>query len=187
MKKELGILLMLFVLIACGERQKSLADYEACQVKIARKNFTANNGEYSILLPHDWKVNEDPIVSDTVLYVMDTGSSDTTFVAMGIMKMNVIYGNIDNEFDKLIKEMTTRTTNVKLVEKSQLKIGDIMAQTSLLTYKHEGKINQEEIDIFLPINDTQYYYIALICDKNEKTQQHFGMMIGCAKTFKLNK
>ena len=49
MKKTLGILLMLFALIACGEKQKSLAEYEAYQVKIARKNFTANNGEYSIL------------------------------------------------------------------------------------------------------------------------------------------
>lgn len=187
MKKTLGILLMLFVLIACGEEQKSLADYEAYQVKIARKNFIANNGEYSILLPHDWKVNEDPIVSDTVLYVMETGSSDTTLVAMGIMKMNVIYGNIDEEFDKFIKEMTNRASNVKLVEKSNLKIGNKLAQTALLTYEHEGKIIQEEIDIFVPINDTQYYNIGLVCDKNEKTQHHFGMMIGCAKTFKLNK
>ncbi len=187
MKKTLEILLMLFVLIACGEKQKSLANYEAYQVKIARKNFTANNGEYSILLPHDWKVNEDPIVSDTVLYVMETVSSDTTLVAMGIMKMNVIYGNIDNEFDKLIKEMTTRASNVKLVEKSQLKIGDKVAQTALLTYDHDGKIIQEEIDIFIPINDTQYYNIGLVCDKNEKTEHHFGMMIGCARTFKLNK
>jgi hypothetical protein len=187
MKKTLGILLMLFVLIACGEKQKSLADYEAYKVKVARKNFNANNGEYSILLPEDWDVNEDPIVSDTLLYVMETGSSNTSLVAMGIMKMNVIYGNIDDEFDNVIKEMTTRASNVKLVEKSHLKIGNKMAQAALLTYEFDGKIIQEEIDIFIPINDAQYYSIGLICDKNKKTEHHFGMMIDCAKTFELNK
>ena len=88
MKKTLGILLILFALIACGEKQKSLAEYEAYQVKIARKNFTANNGECSILLPHDWNVNEDPIVSDTVLYVMETGSSDTTLVVISLMSLS---------------------------------------------------------------------------------------------------
>ena len=181
------LLILLFVVFACVEEQKSLADYEACQVKIARNNFTANNGEFSISLPHDWKVNEDPIESDTVLYILETGSSNTSLEAMVVAKMNVIYGNIDDEFDKLIKKMINRVSNLKLVEKSHLKIGDKMAQTALLTYEDDGKITQEEIDIFIPINDTQYYTIGLVCDKNDETEHNFGMMFGCAKTFKLNK
>ena len=187
MKKTLGILIMLFVLIACGENRKSIADYESNKVKFAKSQFNSNNGEFSILLPNNWFHNEDPIDSDTVLYVLESGSKDSNFVAIGVMKMNIISGNIETEFEHLIKQMTDRANNVKVVEKSEMKIGNKTAKTALLTYEHNGKITQEELDFFIPINDTQYYYLGGVSEKNENIENNFGMIIHCVKSFKLNK
>lgn len=173
------------VLISCSEGQSTLSDYESYQVKIAKKKFTSNNGEFSISLPHDWYVNEDPIVSDTVLYIMESSSTSHEILGIGIAKMNLIFNNIDNEFDEVIKKVTTQASNVKLVEKSQLKIKERTARTALLSYEQDGSIIQEEIYVFIPINDSQYYHIGLVCDKNEKSEHNFGMMIGCVKSFNL--
>lgn len=187
MKKTLSILIMLFVFIACGKSQKSIADYESNKVKFAKSEFNSNNGDFSMLLPKNWFHNEDPIDSDTVLYVLESSSKDSNFVAIGVMKMNVITGNIDKEFEHLIKQMTDRSNNVALVEMSEMKIGNKTAKTALLTYEHDGKITQEEIDFFIPISDTQYYYLGLVSDKNENIENNFGMMIECVKSFKLMK
>lgn len=187
MKNTLSILLMLFVLISCGKSQTSIAGYESNIVKFAKSEFKSNNGEFSMLLPKGWFFNEDPVDSDTVLYVLEAGSKDRSFVALGVMKMNIISGNIESEFDYVIKQMTDRAHNIALVEMSEMKIGNKTAKTALLTYEHDGKITQEEIDFFIPLNDTQYYYIGLVSDKNENIKNNFGMMIECAKSFKLMK
>lgn len=188
MKKTFSILLLLFVLIGCGEQQKSLSDYESYHVKIAREKFEANNDEFTMLFPKGWFINEDPIDSDTVLYVMEGGTKDTNFVGFGIAKMNAIHGKTNDEFDKLLNKMTDRFSNVELIERSEMKIGNKNAQTALLTYYDlDQNALQEEIIIFVPLNDTQYYQMVLGCDRNEKTQHHLGLMIDCAKTFQLNK
>lgn len=187
MKNILGILIMLFVLIACGENQKSIADYESYKVKFAKEKFYSNNGEFSILLPKNWFHNEDSIDSDTVLYTLESGSKDSNFVAMGVMKMNIITTNIETEFEYLIKQITDRANNVTIVEKSEMKFGNKTAKTALLTYEHNEKITQEELDFFIPINDTQYYYLGGVSDKNENIENNFGMIIYCVKSFKLNK
>lgn len=178
---------MLFVLIACGRSQKSIADYESNKVKFAKSEFNSNNGDFSMLLPKNWFHNEDPIDSDTVLYVLESGSTDTNFVAIGVMKMNIISGNIEQEFENLIKQITDRSNNIALVEMSEMKIGNKTAKTALLTYEHDGKITQEEIVFFIPINDTQYYYLGLVSDKDENVENNFGMMLECAKSFYLKK
>jgi hypothetical protein len=185
MKKTLNILLMLLVHIACDKSKKSIADYESNIVKFAKSEFKSNNGDFSMVLPKNWFHNEDPIDSDTILYVLESGSKDSNFVAIGVMKMNIISGNIETEFKHLIKQMTKRANNIALVEMSEIKIGNNTAKTALLTYEYDGKITQEEIDCFIPINDTQYYYLGLLSDKNENLENNFGMMIECAKSFKL--
>lgn len=188
MKKILGILLIVFVLIACGEIQNSIDNYEAYKVEFAKSEFKSNNGEFSMLLPTGWYTNEDSVESDTVLYVLETGSTDINdIVAMTVFKLNVIYGSIDSEFDSLVKQTTHLWSNVKLVEKSTIEIGDISAKTALFTFERDKKITQEEVDIFIPINKNQYYYMGLVSDKNENTKKNMAMMLECAKSFKLNK
>lgn len=187
MKNRLSILLVLFVLIGCGKSQSRIVDYESTIVKFAKKEFKSNNGDFSIVLPKNWFHNEDPIVSDTVLYVLESGSKDKELVALNVMKMNIVSGNIEKEFNHLINQMTNRISNVELIEKSEMKVGSLTAKTAHLTYQYNGKITQEEIDFFIPINDNQYYYIGLVCDKNENTKNNFGMMIECVKSFRLIK
>ena len=87
----------------------------------------------------------------------------------------------------MLSKINYEAEDVEIIEKSTLEIGDKEAETVLMAYKLNGEVVQEEIDIFIPINDTQYYSINLVCDKNEKSEHNFGMMIGCAKSFKLNK
>jgi hypothetical protein len=94
---------------------------------------------------------------------------------------------MQKEFEFLIKQMTERSNNVTLVEMSEMKIGNRTAKTALLTYEHNGKVIQEEIDFFIPINDKQYYYLGMVSDKNEDIKNNFGMMIECVKSFKIIK
>lgn len=73
---------MLFILIACGKNQKNIADYESNIMKFAKSQFNSNNGEFSILLPKNWFQNEDQIDSDTVLYILESGSKDSNFLPL---------------------------------------------------------------------------------------------------------
>ena len=74
-----------------------------------------------------------------------------------------------------------------LLNKTEIKVGNTQAKAAHLTFEHGGKITQEEINIFIPVNETQYYSIGMVCDKNENIQDNFGMMLECAKSFKLKK
>lgn len=76
------ILLMLYILIACGKSQKSIADYESNIMKFAKSQFNSNNGEFSILLPKNWFQNEDQIDSDTVLYILESESEASNFLPL---------------------------------------------------------------------------------------------------------
>lgn len=188
MRKTMSVLLMLFILISCGKSQLSISDYESNKVKFAKSKLTSNNGEFSISIPKGWSHNEDSMKSATVLYTLEVGGGkEKTFTAFGVMKMNLISGSMDKEFAFLIKQMTERSNNVTLVEMSEMKIGNRTAKTALLTYELNGKIIQEEIDFFIPINDTQYYFLGMVTDKNEDIKNNFGMMIECVKSFKIIK
>ncbi len=187
MKKTLGILLILLVLIACGDQQMGITDYETNKVKFEKLIFNSNNGEFSMTLPKNWFYNEETIDSNKALYLLEAGSKDSNLMAINVVKMNTISGNIDNEFDQLINQMTKRANNIKVIEKSQMKIGNKTSKIALLKYENNGKISQEEIDFFIPINDKQFYYLSLVSNYNENIENNFGMMIECAKTFKLIK
>lgn len=187
MKKILGIILTFFVLTACSKKQNSLDDYESHILKFPKSKINAKNGEFSMSLPQGWHINQDLIESDTMLYMLQAISNETNFVCLVIYKMNVIYGDIDTEFEEYIYRMTNQASNVKLLEKATIKISNITAKTALLRYEHNGMVAKEEIDIFIPFNKGQYYSIGLISDRNDKIGDNFGMMLECAKSFQLKK
>ena len=189
MKQTLALLLTLFTLVACDQKQPSINDYTKVKVKFGKSKFTSSNGEFSIMLPKgDWFVNEDTVNSDTLLYIMESGQKELSkhnFMVFGIAKSKVIHGNIDTEFDTVIQEFLGRVSNLNLIEKSNLKIGTVEAKTAHLAYEYEDKVIQEEIDIFIPYGQNQYYYLSMISNKNEHLDNNFGMLLECAKTFKL--
>lgn len=190
MKKIFSIAFVLLVLFSCGKSQKSIDDYKLIKVKFAKKKFLAKNGEFSILLPKDWSRSEDTVNSDTLLYTLESGPNSLKadeLSAIVIYKMNLTKGNISNEFDLNIDEYLKKISNSKLIGKSKIKIGEIEARTAQIAFTKDDKIIQEEIDIFIPINKNQYYYIGLVSNKNEKIDDNFGMMLECAQSFKLNK
>lgn len=190
MKNILGILIMLVVLIACGEKQKTIKDYEHYLSKYFSIEFKPNNGEFSIYLPKDWYKNEDSFNSDTLLYILESGPkslNDNGNHSIVIFKMNLSKGNINNEFDLLIDAYTKSASNIELIEKSKIRIGDIDVKSAHLKFVHNEEITQEEIDIFIPISNKEYYYIALVSDKNEHIESNFGMMLQIVKSFKLKK
>lgn len=185
--KILGALSILFILIACREKQKSVQYYDARMVKFMKQKFTASNGEFSISLPKNWQVKEENNDTDRLLYTLETHSPYSGIVIMSIMKMNIIHGSIDTEFDKICNEAIKKSSNIQLINNSTIEIDNVVAKTKHLKYENDGKVAQEEIDVFIPINDNQYYFIGLISDKDEKIDLNFGMMLDCVQSFKLIK
>lgn len=187
MKNVLTIVIVLLVLVSCGKAQNSISDYESNKVKFAKTIFTSNNNEFTISLPKEWQVNEDPVHSDTLLYVLETGDPGKDFVVFVVYKMNVISGSIDTEFDHMIKRMTDTYYNVHLIEKSEININQVPVHAVLLRHELDNGPAQDEIDIFYPISENQYYYFGMISDINESTLDNMSMMIECAKSFRLKK
>lgn len=187
MKNILRLMLMLFALGACVEKQKDMEDYEQVGSTLQLGEFISNNGEFSLLLPGAWHKNENAVDSDTMLYRLETGPNmnNNGLCGLVVYKLNLTKGNMDDEFDWVVDNFVKKVHNAELIEKSTLKIGSIEAKTAHLAYTHDGKILQEEIDLFIPINKKQYYHLGLISDKNEQIETNFGLMLKCAKTFKM--
>ena len=125
MKKSLGILFLLFILIACGD-ENSIDEYANAKVIFKKSLFTASNNQFSIMLPASWKTYEHPTESDTFLYTMNSGPKDAlgdNFCYLAISKTKVIYGTIDTEFDLSIQKIMGSASNVRLLGKSTIKIG----------------------------------------------------------------
>ena len=187
MKNILRLMLMLFALSACVEKQKKIEDYEQVESPLQLGKFIANNGEFSMDLPGAWHKNEDAVDSDTMLYKLETGPkmNNKGLCVLVVYKMNLMKGNMDHEFDWVMDNLLKKVSNAELIEKSTLTIGKMKAKTAHIAFMHDGKVLQEEIDIFIPINKKQYYYFGLVSDKNEQTESNFGLMLQCIKTFKL--
>lgn len=186
MKPFLTVLISIFFLTACAEKQKGLAEYEKNVVKFGKRKFEANNGEFSMLLPNNWNAHEDPTQSDTLLYNLEAGSKGKSLVAMTVLKLKTLTGSTKTEFETLLRQSQKRASNIKLVEQSTLRVGKIQAKTALSTIEHNGKISQITIDCFLPIDQHHYYLITMVTDNNKRADLNLAMMLQCANSFRLH-
>lgn len=183
MKKTLGTVILLLSIVACSEKQSGIQDYESRKVKFAKKLFTSNNGEFSMTLPKNWSANEDPVDSDTLLYYMQAGPQDMSFTCLNVSKLSMT----SKEIDQLVQQYIDQYSNVKLVEKSKMKIDNIVAKTVMTTQEQNEQMTHEQIEIFIPISKGQYYSIGMGTEKNDNTERNFAIMLECAKSFKLKK
>jgi len=84
--------------------------------------------------------------------------------------------NISNETVHKMRLVATMLTLARARTRQSIKLTDL-----------NDPFEKDEIDIFIPINKTQYYFIGLVSDKNENIENNIGMMLMCAKSFELNK
>jgi hypothetical protein len=186
MKKSLGILFLLFILIACGD-ENSIDEYANAKVIFKKSLFTASNNQFSIMLPTGWRRSESPTESDTILYSMESGPKDAlgeNFTYLFIGKMKFTYGTIDTEFDLSIQKIMNSTSNLRLLGKSTIKIGKRNFKTAHLAYHIDRENTQEIIEIFIPYGKNHYYIIHMFSERNEHIKGNFGILFACARSFK---
>lgn len=186
MKPFLTVLISFILLTACAEKQKGLAEYEHTMVKFGKRKFEASNGEFSMVLPHNWHAHEDPTNSDTLLYSLEAGSKGRSLVAITVLKLKALSGSTATEFETLLKQSQKRASNIKLIEQSTLKVGKIQAKTALATIEHNGKITQIAIDCFIPTDQQHYYLITMVTDNNKRADLNLAMLLQCVKSFRLH-
>lgn len=135
-------------------------------------------------LPAGWHTNQDLAESDTLHYYLEAGSDDGTLLSMTVLKMETVYGRIDKEFNKHIAEYT-KAINVTLKERTTVQVGNMTADAALCEFDDKGKVILKEIDLFIPLNNHQYYSITMICENNDKVDENLAIMMSCAKSFRL--
>lgn len=181
------ISILILLLTACSH-QDTLADYEAYHIKVARKKVVGNDGEFSILLPKNWEVEQDDALDgedEAFLFALQAMKPDTAMVVMNIIKMKLLKGEMDKEFDRLLNEVKGSYQNIQIVERSAFKIGEENVQSALLKFEQDGNITHEEIDLFMPVSDSTYYFLGLVSEKNENNKHNLALMLACAKTLEV--
>lgn len=188
MKITIYSLILFATLISCNRNNYVLEDYIDKNETFNGNNFVTVAAGFSILLPSDFIINEESEISDSLLYLLEASPDSMEQIGIQgliIYKGTIINGTSSGYFDMLLGKSINNFSNIKLLEKTTLKLNNLDAQVANLVYTNNGEVIQKEIDVFIPYNQQEYYFISIICDNNAHADKAIIKMFDCVESFKI--
>lgn len=188
MKITTFIIIIVATLLSCNHSTYALKDYIQNKETFKGKSFVSAAGGFSIMLPSDWQTNEETDINDSITYYLEAlpiSSEEIGLQAFTVFHGAIINGNANTYFDSALEKSKLNSSNIKIVEKTTLKINNLDAQVAYLVYTKNNEIIQKEIDIFIPYGNQQYYWIGVVCDNNAYADKTLIKLLDCVETFKV--
>lgn len=149
--------------------------------------FDGNNGEFKIQIPTEWIASEEEWSND-YSYVLHAGvGEDETndFYVFIIFKKKLSDKDLNVEIEQSVEQSVGRMSNRILIQDSSVLVQGLKRR--LLHFgiiDNDGVVIQEEIDVFIPFTEKEYYVFSAIKMNSNVKYKDFGIMISIVKSFK---
>jgi hypothetical protein len=163
-------------------------DYDKMNKKFKSVTFEGNNGGFKIQIPTVWIVGEEESSND-YSYFLQAGVGEheaSDFYVFAILKAKLSEKDLNCEIDQRVQQSLGRIANLILIRESSVLIQGIKRRLIHFGYvDSEGALIQEEIDVFIPVSDTEYYVFTAIKMNSNVIYKDFELMISIVKSFKI--